>query len=221
MRSSVAARPDSKLMHDNNEAYKHNKYDINMREEQQLNGGLRDLFKVKRHFQNLLIMMVMWIASSFNMYLVTFTSKYIPGNIFQNIFESSLIDIPFGILGGVAYHKLGTRLSLVLAFTISLIGSISIVFLGDANPEYVPWMMSLARGGVKVTLDICYLANSLIFPTIFAGTAFGFCNFGAKTATVLAPLLAEIQPPTPMIIFSGVSLVAGFLSLLIVVSPRK
>ena len=76
-------------------------------------------------------------------------------------------------------------------------------------------MLSLARAGVKVTFDICYLANSMIFPAIFSGTAFGFCNIGAKTSTILAPMIAEIEAPVPMTVFSIVVIVACLLSMLI------
>jgi len=63
-------------------------------------------------------------------------------------------------------------------------------------------MVLLARGGVKVALDLCYLANSTIFPAIFAGTAFGMCNIGAKLFTIFAPIIAEVKAPIPMIIFT-------------------
>jgi hypothetical protein len=76
-------------------------------------------------------------------------------------------------------------------------------------------MVSLGKGGVKITFDICYLANSTIFPAIFAGTAFGLCNIGAKVATILSPMLAEIDPPAPMICFSVIALIAAFISLFI------
>lgn len=109
------------------------KQDEQLKEEQQFNGTLKDLVKVRRHLINLLIMTFMWCVSSFSMYLVTFTSKYIPGNIFDNIFTSSILDIPFGILGGIAYHKLGPKVSLVLAFGTGIIGSVSILFLGEAH----------------------------------------------------------------------------------------
>ncbi len=82
-------------------------------------------------------------------------------------------------------------------------------------------MISLARGGVKVAFDVCYLANSLLFPTIFAGTVYGFCNFGAKSATVLAPLIAEVEPPKPMIIFTSICIAAALLSFFITVPKKK
>ena len=94
---------------------------------------MKDLVRVRRHPINLVIMIFMWCVSSFSMYLVTYTSKYIPGNIFENIFTSSMLDIPFGILGGITYHKIGPKYSLFLAFSIAIIGSTSILFLGDGH----------------------------------------------------------------------------------------
>jgi hypothetical protein len=53
-----------------------------VREEALLTGSLKDLIKIRRHFINLLVFIYAWIASSFNIYLLTYTLKYIPGNIF-------------------------------------------------------------------------------------------------------------------------------------------
>ena len=37
-----------------------------------LTGSLKDLIKIRRHFINLIIMVVVWIGSSFNYYLINF-----------------------------------------------------------------------------------------------------------------------------------------------------
>jgi Sugar (and other) transporter len=173
-----------------------------VKEEQQLKGTLKDLVKIRRHLINLLLMVYIWIASSFDMYLITFQLKYLPGSIFVNSLVSSTVDIPISILGGVLYHRYGVRITLPIAYAMSLIGSIALLILGNKVEALVPIMVMLARGGVKVALDLCYLANSTIFPAIFAGTAFGMCNIGAKGFTILSPLIAEVGAPVPMIIFS-------------------
>ena len=41
-------------------------------EEQQMTGGFKDLVRVRRHFINLIIMVSVWIASSFDFYLLNF-----------------------------------------------------------------------------------------------------------------------------------------------------
>ena len=72
----------------------------------------------------------------------------------------------------------------------------------------------LAKGGMKMTFAIVYLANAQIFPAIFAGTAFGICNIGAKLVTIFAPYIAEVNAPVPMVIFTILSSIAALLSLL-------
>ncbi len=71
-----------------------------------------------------------------------------------------------------------------------------------------------------MTFNICYFANSQIFPAIFAGTAFGICNLGAKIATIFSPYMAEVDPPLPMIIFTILAISAAFLSLIIRAEPE-
>ena len=76
-------------------------------------------------------------------------------------------------------------------------------------------MLLLAKGGVKMIFNFVYLVNSQIFPAIFSGTAFGICNIGAKLATIFSPYMAEVDPPTQMIVFSVLAIVAAVLSLFI------
>ena len=180
-----------------------------------MKGTLKDILKVKRHFNNLLLMIYIWIASSFGMYLITFQMKYLPGNIFVNTLVSSSMDIPAAIVGGILYSKYGVRLTLPIFYIISVTGSISLIFFGGMSTVTDSILVMLTRLGVGTALALCYLANAGIFPAIFAGTAFGLCNIGAKLCTILAPLLAEVDKPVPMIIFSVVTGLAIFAALMI------
>ena len=191
-----------------------------VKEEQQLTGSLKDLLKIRRHMINLAIMVVVWIASSFNFYLINFQMKYIKGDVFVNTFVSASSELPAIIIGGLLYQKVGLRFTLCLFFCIALSGSICLLILSDLREDLIPIFILLAKAGVSGTFNLCYLANAQIFPAIFAGTAFGFCNIGAKLATILAPLIAEVDPPTPMIIFTITAAVAGVLSLMIRKEPK-
>jgi len=163
----------------------------------------------------LLILIFAWIASSFNIYLVTYLLKYLDGDIFTNTMTTNAADIPIVVLGGVAYKFLGLRFSLFIAFVVAAAGSISLLLFSKAHPSVTPIMLLLAKGGVKMTFNIVYLANSQIFPAIFAGTAFGICNIGAKLATIFSPYMAEVEPPLPMIIFTVLAIMAAGLSVFI------
>jgi len=182
---------------------------------------LKDLIKIRRHFFNLLILIYIWIASSFNLYLLHYNTKKLPGDFFTNNLVSSSIDVPVTVFGGFLYFLLGPRYSFTLTFALACLGSLSILFLGNSHPDLVPYFISLAKCGIKVTLDICYLANAMLFPAIFAGTAFGICNVGAKVASIVSPMLAELEAPVPMAVFSGVAFVAVVLSVLLRPEKRK
>ncbi|CDW73598.1 solute carrier family member 5 [Stylonychia lemnae] len=191
-----------------------------VKEEQQLNGSLKDLIKIRRHMINLLIMVIIWIASSFSYYLINFQLKYIKGDFFVNTITASLTEVPAYILSGILYEKLGIRIVLVSCFIISLVGGIFLLIFSN-NTNVIPVFILLARFGVSATFNICYLANATIFPTIFAGTAFGICNVFAKMATIISPMLAEVDAPVPMTVFCIVSGVATVLSLFIQTAPKK
>ncbi len=168
---------------------------------------------------NLMLMIYVWAASSFNLYLLSYSIKNTAGDFFLNNFFSSLTDIPVTLLGGFLYHKFGLRVVLFSFFLIGCFGGVLIIIFSEVNKDLVPIMISIARSGIKVTFDICYLGNSFLFPAIFAGTAFGICNVGAKIFTILSPELAEVSPPTPMIVFSVLAASSAFISLFIKTAP--
>jgi len=43
-------------------------------------------------------------------------------------------------------------------------------------------------------------------------TAFGICNVMNKSVSMIAPLVAEVAPPTPMLIVAIVTSIAGLLT---------
>jgi hypothetical protein len=192
-----------------------------MQEEKHLNGSMKDLIKIKRHLINLILMVYFWIASSFSLYLVKYSIKNLPGDFFMNNLITGVSDVPVAILGGYLYHKFGLRIVLFSFFLIALFGGILLIILSESNQSLVPIMIAFAKGGVKVTFDVCYLGNSFLFPAIFAGTAFGFCNAGAKIFTILSPLIAEVDPPIPMILLSILTSSGAISSLFIKTAPES
>lgn len=70
----------------------------------------------------------------------------------------------------------------------------------------VPALVMGAKVGNAVTMGTCYNSNSYLFPTLFAATAIGVCNFIAKFLTIIAPILAQQDQPLPMVVFAAVSI---------------
>lgn len=149
----------------------------------------------------------MWMVASFNLYMIGFYMKYIPGSIYVSTLVACIGDIPLSIGGGFLYHFKGPKFAMSIFLTGAIIGSVSLILInpqqGSGSSVLIPLVVLITRSGVKCTFDSCYLANSTIFPAIFAGTAFGLCNIGAKIVTIFSPLTAEVPNPVPMIIYSS------------------
>ena len=150
--------------------------------------------------------------------------KYVSDNIFVATLTSCLGDIPLSIGGGFLYHHLGPKYAMPIFLGVAISGSISLATWAAPSKGLGITIMSIlvlfTRSGIKCTFDSCYLANSTIFPAIFAGTAFGLCNIGAKLVTIFSPVMAEITPPTPMIIFSCLAAL-GLVAALNIIPPPK
>jgi hypothetical protein len=193
-------------------------------EEHQLTGSLHDMIKIRRHLVNLIILIYLWVAASFNLYMIGFYMKYVGSNLFVSTLTASLGDIPLSVGGGFTYHHLGPRRAMPIFLGVAIVASVSLSSWASTtsgvSTAIISILVLLTRSGIKATFDSCYLANSTIFPAIFAGTAFGFCNLGAKIVTIFSAPMAELKPPTPMIILSCLAATALVAALMLQEPPK-
>ena len=132
-------------------------------------------------------MVYMWSAVSFCYYLITFQLKYLPGDIYMNSFATAFAEI-FGILQGDVLVKLtGLRLAFLISYMLSLMGGLLILVYGSQHSDLMPLFCIIARIGVASLFNLLYVANPALFPTLFAATAMGVCNFMARIFTILSP----------------------------------
>ena len=76
-------------------------------------------------------------------------------------------------------------------------------------------LVSTARIGNVFTFTAVWIIHPNLFPTLFNLTSMGITNVAARVLTLLAPMVAEIDFPTPMLVFTIINLVAALVSLLI------
>ncbi|CDW82353.1 solute carrier family member 5 [Stylonychia lemnae] len=181
-------------------------------EDEALSGSIKELLRNRRHFINLLIVLLLWIVSSFDYFLINFQLKYIEGDIYINTIVSSVSEVTAYIISGALYETIGTKVSFVSSFCIAIVGSIFYIIFGTTAKNLVPVMVLGSKFGVSAAFNLVYLANTL-FPPIYASTTMGFFNAFARLASMLAPQFAEFDRPIPMIIFcimAGLACVFSF-----------
>lgn len=74
-------------------------------------------------------MIMMWSASVFTTYLIMFQLKYLKGNIFKNTEAFAISDGLSRICGGLFFSKYGMKKTFIMAYTISLVGGVSIFLI--------------------------------------------------------------------------------------------
>jgi len=157
---------------------------------------------------NLMIMACVWLITSFNYYLIQFLV-----NTFDQIYTtavfSSVSEMVGIVAGGAFYTNLGIKSSLSLSFSLALFGAILILLYGLQHQDsiYFPLFILIAKFGISSAFNILYVSHSSVFPVLFAATALGLCNFVTRIFTAISPILAQMEEPLPIIIFTMLSLI--------------
>lgn len=152
---------------------------------------------------NLAVMGYMWAACSFGFYMIIFYLKYLPGNIYNNSLASGFTDLVAVICGGWLYSRFGIKKSFTFLFSLSVIGGIIIIFLGESATVLMPFFVVICKFGITGGFVMVYCSTVDVFPTLFCSTALGICNFGARILSIAAPIIAEYDPPLPMIVLTA------------------
>jgi hypothetical protein len=81
----------------------------------------------------------------------------------------------------------------------------------------MPLYIAIAMFGNSAGFTVVYSCMQDVFPVMFCATAIGICNFTARLLTCFSAEVAELQPPLPMEMFSGIS--AGAILIIWFVRP--
>ena len=162
---------------------------------------------------NLLIFVYLFSSASFNYYLINFYMKYIPGNIYTNTIVASLSEATSAMLSGFIVQLLGPRNAITLCNILAGVSTI-ILWIAEKNDwiEEVPAFILLAKFGVCSFFAMLFMSTLIYFPSRYLGAVFGICNTVARSVTILAPMVAEVDTPIPELSVILTCFIAAILS---------
>lgn len=157
-------------------------------------------------------MTIVWVVVTFNYYMISLQVKYLPGNFESNMLAMVSSDIPAALCAGYVV-RLGIQpkkliMSFMLLSAFASLLMVAFVDIENTGAE-MPILTALARIGQSATFVILYLTHPDMFPTLFAATSIGIANFVCRTCVIPAPLIAEIDYPRPMILFTVLCTIAA------------
>lgn len=170
----------------------------------------------------LVIMSWLWVAALFTYSMINIYLKYIPGSIYLNFAIAGISEIIAHIVVGLLFLKLTPRWTFFMGFTAAFAGGICLVWQNKFadNSALIAGFVLLAKFGCSMAVCACYVSTPFVFPLKICGTAFGICNCFARFVSISSPIIAEREIPVPMAIFSFMTLISIFVSLLIKISDK-
>lgn len=135
---------------------------------------------------NLLLMTYFWASSSFNYFLTTFMLKYLNGDVFSNVYAAATAEAFGALCCGMLVKRQGLKRTFALSYTIATVGGLLILTIGKEYVGLMPLLVMTIRLGINCSFTLTYLANAMLFPTLFSATSNGICNFFARIFTIFA-----------------------------------
>jgi hypothetical protein len=184
--------------------------------------GIIATLKAEKHFKvivfNILMMFLVWSAMSFGINLLTFYTKYLPGDVFNNSMVIGLAALIYLVAGPLA-KKLESKNILSASYLLASISTLTMIIViqscnGDQETGIcgnLSILIFVTRCGLNVANCFIFIIHTEIFPTFFLATSYGLCNFFGRSLTLAAPLVAENPNKMLPLIFLMFSSILGMI----------
>ena len=142
---------------------------------------------------NLVIMTMIWLASSFNNYFLNFVIPNFDSEYLSGI-GLGIADMIAYAIGGVLCEKIGPTRAINLSWGLATAAGLLLTTYGlkhDGSWVFV-MLIFIARLGVSISFNNVYLAHVPMFPTLFCATSLGICNFSARFFSAFSSQLASL-----------------------------
>ncbi|GAB1866276.1 Solute carrier family 22 member 21 [Camponotus japonicus] len=166
----------------------------------------------------LLIWSFCWITNTFVFYGLSLNSVAFAGDKYINFILVVAVEIPAFGLAWLLTDRIGRKPTLSSTFLLSGLFCLAIQFIPKGTWSYAPLLVYMA-GKLCITIAFAttYIYTAELFPTTLRHSLLGFCSMVGRIGSILSPqtpLLVQIMPSLPLILFGSMSMIAGMLSLI-------
>ncbi|XP_011050377.1 PREDICTED: LOW QUALITY PROTEIN: solute carrier family 22 member 5-like [Acromyrmex echinatior] len=154
----------------------------------------------------LLICSFCWLTNTFVYYGLSLNSVAFAGDKYINFVLVAVVEIPAYCLAWVLTDHIGRKPTL------------SGPFIPAGSWSYGPLLLYMA-GKLCITMAFAtvYVFTAELFPTTLRHSLLGICSMTGRVGSILSPqtpLLVQIMPSLPLILFGSMGMIAGVLSLI-------
>ncbi|OWF50932.1 Organic cation transporter protein [Mizuhopecten yessoensis] len=157
-----------------------------------------------------------WFVNSFVYYGLSLGIGSIGGSPYVNFMIAGAVEIPGNVLCIMFLNRLGRRLPLMGAMTMSGIACVISGFIpNDLVTAKVAFAL-IGKFGISISYGIIYLMSAEVFPTVVRNAGMGVSSMCARIGGMLAPQILELQNvwgPLSMLLFGSMAAIAGCIAL--------
>ncbi|XP_034478926.1 organic cation transporter protein [Drosophila innubila] len=187
-------------------------------QQRQIWSSIKQVFASKSLIWRYTTLLFIWAVNAIVFYGLSLNSTNLSGNKYLNFALVCLIEIPGYTLAWLCLRKLGRRLALSGSLMLCAVTCAASGYMTSGANWLIITLFLLGKLGITSSFAVIYTYTAEMMPTVIRSGGVGvmstFARFGAMLAPFV-PLLGSYYEPLPLLLFGGVSMIAGFLSLLL------
>ena len=162
---------------------------------------------------NTIVMMCIWAVNAFNFNLMSFlvtTFKY----QFASAIASSTADILSQVIASILFTVIALKKNYIGSYALSSLAGLGLLVWGIEHQDTYTFLVLIlfAKFGISLSCMLEYNGHTTVFPTLYASTALGFCQFMSRFLSSFPSFVADMDEPVPMIVFFTSTLFVFFAS---------
>uniref|UniRef100_A0A3B3QMP7 Major facilitator superfamily (MFS) profile domain-containing protein n=1 Tax=Paramormyrops kingsleyae TaxID=1676925 RepID=A0A3B3QMP7_9TELE len=179
------------------------------------------IFKTEDGSQNITILnTIIWIVTSMTYYGLSLNTPNMGGDPYLNCFISAVTEIVAYVATWLFMRYTVRRFTLIFLFLLSGVTLLVIKFVPDGTEldAVVLVLVMLGKGGITAAYCFIYVYSTEMFPTVLRNTGMGAISTATRVGTIISPYIAYIgdyNKVAPYLLMGGVTVLVGFLSLLL------
>ncbi|KAG7205279.1 hypothetical protein KM043_007284 [Ampulex compressa] len=158
-----------------------------------------------------------WLTNTFVYYGLSLNSVAFAGDKYVNFMLVAVVEIPAYICAWILTDYVGRKITLSASFLLSGICCLVIQFIPPDTWQYLPLIVYMGgKWCITMAFATVYVYTAELFPTSLRHSLLGICSMTGRIGSILSPqtpLLAQIMPELPLILFGCMGVSAGLLSL--------
>lgn len=182
------------------------------------NGPVLQVLKSSVILTRLLACSFCWLTNTFVYYGLSLNSVAFAGDKYTNFMLVAAVEIPAYFSTWLLTDCIGRKPTLSGSFLLSGAFCLAIQFIPADTWSYLPLLLYLGgKWCITMAFSTVYIYTAELFPTSLRHSLLGICSMTGRVGSILSPqtpLLAQIMPALPLILFGCMSLCAGLLSLI-------